>query len=591
MRSQRVFVAAAAMVAMLFLLTAPAAAQEEEKVGPNYGSVKNIIMMVPDGCQVSISTAARWFKGEDLYLDPYMRGMMKTYMSNSVITGSAAAATAFATGNKTTVRFLGVGPRPDDVLSTVPVPPEKDQYAPFASVLEGAKLFDKATGLISTSRITHATPAAFAVHIQDRGWDNEIMEHIVYNGVDVVFGGGERHLLPADEGGRRTDGENLKQVLLDRGYQYVTTADELAALSSGRAWGMFASSHMEADIDRAEFAPTQPSLAEMTAKAIELLSQDPDGFFLMVEGSQIDWAGHANDPIYMITDHLAFDDAFKAALDFAQQDGETLILAFPDHDTGGLTIGHNSADQAYTETTVEYVVGPLEGMQITAYGVSIKVDELGGATIANLRSAISEWWGLDITDDDAQAILDYMDSAGVYLDYAIAHVISERYTAFGWTTHGHTGTDVPIWAYGHGKPQGTLDNTELPKRAAGLFGFSLHSMRQLLFQDLSRYYPDFTLDTTDPENPVVKAGDCEMPVSKDYMMVGDAKAAFPMPGLTVHAPATDKVYVSLVAIAMMDGFNGGKAFAGSRDGFVENRLRELAVENGVDPDFAVSLLD
>ncbi len=268
--------------------------------------------------------------------------------------------------------------------------------------------------------------------------------------------------IPTDEGGRRTDGENLKSVLLDRGYQYVTTRDAMMGLSSGKAWGMFASSHMAADIDRAEFAPTEPSLAEMTTKAIELLSQDPDGFFLMVEGSQIDWAGHANDPIYMISDMVAFDEAFEVARQFAEQNPDTLVLAFPDHDTGGLTIGSYYNDLAYTATTVEDVIDPLRGMQLTGYGVAHKVDELGGATTANIRAAIAEWWGLDITDADAQEILDSMNSAGVYLDYAIA---------------------------------------------------------------------------------------------------------------------------------MMDGFNGGKAFAGSRDAFVKQRLRQLAVENGVDPDFAVSLLD
>ncbi|MEE4273023.1 MAG: alkaline phosphatase, partial [Thermoanaerobaculales bacterium] len=332
--------------------------------------VKNVIVLVPDGCSSSVFTAARWVKGEPLAIDGYASGMLQTWMANSIITGSAAAATAFATGEKTSVRFLGVGPRPDDVLSTFPAPPAEVQYAPIASVLEGAKVMGKATGLVATSRITHATPAAFAVHIHDRGLDNEIMEHIVYNGVDVVFGGGHRHLIPADQGGKRTDGENLETVLVDRGYEFVTTRDELMSASSDKVWGMFASSHMEADMDRAEFAPTEPSLAEMTTKAIEILSRDSDGFFLMVEGSQIDWAGHNNDPIYMITDTLAFDEAFQAAVDFAVSDGDTLVIAFPDHNTGAMAIGHNYTQNSYTATPVEDLTGPLAGMRISSFGVA-----------------------------------------------------------------------------------------------------------------------------------------------------------------------------------------------------------------------------
>jgi alkaline phosphatase len=458
-----------------------------------------------------------------------------------------------------------------------------------ASVLEGAKLLDKATGLVSTSRITHATPAAYAVHIHDRGMDNEIMEHIVYNNVDVVFGGAERHLLPDGvDGGRRTDGENLREVLLDRGYQYATDRYEMMALGSGKAWGMFASSHMEADIDRPYFAPDQPSIAEMTTKAIELLSQDPDGFFLMVEGSQVDWAGHVNDPIYMITDMLAFDEAFKAALDFAEQDGETLVLVFPDHDTGGLSIGSYYNDLHYTLTTVEDVIEPLQGMRVTAYGVEGAVDDLGGATIANLKSAISEWWDLDITDDDAQAILDYDRSD--YLSDAIANVISERYTAFGWTTHGHTGTDVPIWAYGPGEPVGTLDNTQVAGSTAAALGVSLDETQLVLFQDLAGF-SGYSLDWTDPENPVVTVGPCKLPVSKDVMTVDGISDPIQLPGLTVYAPETGRVYVSLPAIAMIDVFGSNNGFGPPPRNAIKKRLRELAREVGVDPNFAVSLLN
>jgi alkaline phosphatase len=556
--------------------------------------VKNVIMMVPDGCSSSVVTAARWYKGAPLNVDKHARGFMQTYMANSVITGSAAAATAFATGKKTTVRFLSVGPRPEDVLSTLPAPPEDVWYAPYATVLEGAKLMGKATGLISTSRITHATPAAYAAHIQDRGWDNDIMEHLVYNNVDVAFGGGKRHLLTTEAGGKRTDGEDLLQVLLDRGYQWVETRDQLSSLSSGKAWGMFASSHMAADIDRAEFAPDEPSLAEMTSKAIELLSQDPDGFFLMVEGSQVDWAGHANDPIHMITDFLAFDEAFGAALDFARADGDTLILAFPDHNTGGMAIGsyfqgYNNVGMYYTETTVEGLINPLLGMKISAYGVSQKIYEMGDATVANIKQGISDWWGLEITDEDAQAIIDGMENFDGSLDYAISRVISERYTVFGWTTHGHSAEDVPLWSYGPWKLVGTVDNTKLAKRAAKAMGINLDAIEEVLFQNVADHFESFTIDDSDPENLVLRVGNCSMPVSKD-MLNADGMGSFQMPGLTVHAPATDKCYVSIPAIAMIEAFNSQGATKAAADHALNEGLARVAERLQLDPATVEGLL-
>ncbi|MEA2115871.1 MAG: alkaline phosphatase [Thermodesulfobacteriota bacterium] len=159
----------------------------------HYGSADNVIVMIPDGCDETVQTVARWYKGEDLAVDTMQTGTVKTHMANSIIPGSAAAATAFASGHKTTARFIGVGPRTEDLLTGLE--PTADPYAPVATVLEAAQREGKATGIISTSRVTHATPAAFAAHVQDRGWDNDIMEHMVYNNVDVVFGGGARHLI------------------------------------------------------------------------------------------------------------------------------------------------------------------------------------------------------------------------------------------------------------------------------------------------------------------------------------------------------------------------------------------------------------
>lgn len=506
----------------------------------NPSGYKNIIFMVPDGCSQSIQTLARWYKGEDLTLDSMNAGMVRIDMANSVITGSAAAATAFACGEKTTVRFLGVGPRTDDLLSTFPEVDPENAYAPMASILELAKAKGKSTGLVATSRITHATPAAFASHIPDRGWDNEIMEHMVYNNLTVALGGGRRHLLPTALGGKRTDGENLEQVLIDRGYTIVTTKSEMdTAEGCSKLWGGFAMSHMDADIDRAPYHPEEPSIAEMTAKALEVLSRNKRGFFLMVEGSQVDWAGHNNDPIYMTTDFLAFDEAVKVAKDFADEDGDTLVLAFPDHNTGGMKIGHYNTSMPYTASTVEDLVAPLKGMKVTAGSVISEMD--GDYSEANMIVKIKQFWGIDATPADIVEITDLAGEVG--WSYALARVISRNHTLIGWTTHGHNGEDVPVWIYPYADAIGRIDNTEVPsvlvnwKSRSGPNG--LDELTENLYNDVDDVFPgEWTVDFSDPANPVLGIrGEARLPLSKDLLII-DGKE-YPLGSLVVYAPLRD----------------------------------------------------
>jgi alkaline phosphatase len=515
-------------------------------------NIKNVIVMVPDGCSYSIQTAARWYNEGPLNLDEIVTGTVATWMADSIITDSASAATAFSTGHKTSNGFISVGPRDDTLLTGFEATAEP--YVPIATVLEGAKLEGKATGLVATSRITHATPAAYGAHIESRNFENEIMEHLVYQDIDVVLGGGKRHLASS-----RTDGEDLQDVLIDRGYHFVETKLELDDINSGKVWGMFANSHMEADIDRSEFAPEQPSLAEMTQKAIDLLSQDKDGFFLMVEGSQVDWAGHANDPIYMITDFLAFDEAVGVALDFAKTDGKTLVIAFPDHNTGGLSIGSyyqneesNDIQLPYTATTIEGLVENLQDMKITSTGLVRKLNDLGPSpTNIQIKDVFGDWWGLDITDADIAA-MDLTDSN------SISEYISKTYTVFGWTTDGHNGEDVPLWAYApkDAVPAGHYDNTELAGIVAEALGFDLADVNDELFidveeagfadNDIGTSGDELYLDFTDPTNPVLEitTEDHEyiLPVYKDILIIdGNSEDPVYLNGVVVYASLADSL--------------------------------------------------
>ena len=521
--------------------------------GTAFAEVKNVIIMIPDGCSNSIQTLSRWYKGAPLASDEIVTGSVQTYMANSVITGSAAAATAFATGEKTTARFIGVAPKADDLL---PMDRFADYdadraYSPLATILEGAKLKGKTTGLVATSRITHATPAAFAAHIHDRGMDNELMEHMVYQGIDVVFGGGKRHLLTEADGGKRTDGENLYQYLIDTGYQFVETSEEMAAVNSGKVWGLFASSHMSSEIDREEETPTQPSLSEMTQKAIHLLSQNDEGFFLVVEGSQVDWAGHANDAAYMVSDFLVYDDAVRVALDFAKANPDTLLIAFPDHNTGAMSIGNSASDGTYTAITIDDVIGPLKGMKISSSALSGKIGD--DVTADTIKAQLLEWWGITATDADISEIISlYADGEGLTLDYAISEVISRNHTYIGWTTHGHNGEDVPLWSFGPHRPIGNFDNTELALIAAESMGIDLDKVNERLFVDLDTTGLTYELDTTtNPENPVVTIGSAVLPCSKNILTIDGTTHT--LEGLVVYAPETGKVYVPQQALNLITG--------------------------------------
>ena len=518
----------------------------------HHGSrIKNVIVMIPDGCDETVQTVARWYKGADLQVDKMAIGAVKIHMADSIITDSASAATAFACEQKTSNGFLGVGPNPETLLSIYSPEQMAPPYAPVASVLEAAKMAGKATGVVATSRITHATPAAFYTHVENRNWPNDIMEHLVYNDVDVAFGGGKRHLLLKADGGKRSD-EDLMSVLLERRYQFVNTEEEMQAIRSGKVFGLFAMSHMQPDIDRKYFAENEPSLAEMTAKAIELLSRDRDGFFLMVEGSQVDWAGHNNDPIYMTTDFIAFDDAVKVACDFADQDGQTVVMAFPDHNTGGMKIGHYTTAVGYTETKIEDLVDPLLGMKISSPGLVAKLEN---DTDDELIAKVAEYWSLNISQDDVDEIRELEPSVG--LAYALARVLSKNYTVIGWTTHGHNGETVPLWIYGMDAPVGTIDNTYLATMAAKAMNVDLEKTTQYLYVDLETVTSDYVIEG-DPdniddygmvENLVLKVKGAELPISKDYMVYKNHTIT--LPGITVYAPHTGKVYVSKKALKIL----------------------------------------
>jgi alkaline phosphatase len=293
---------------------------------------RNIILFIGDGMGAAHRQAARLAAGGQLAMDRLpVQGGFYTGSANSAVTDSAAAATAMATGVKTYNGLLGMSPD-QTVLTTI---------------LEQARHQGKSVGLITNTKVTHATPAGFAAHVPDRRMFTAIAGQMAAAGIDVLLGGGEDDFLPDSATGcfpgkgHRTDHRNLIEEMRKSGYTCVCGPEEFSALQpakAGKLLGLFSDDGME--------RPFAPTLADMTAKALAILGKDPDGFFLMVEGGQIDWAGHDNDAANAIGDTLDLDRAVAVAAGFAARDGRTLLIVTADHETGGMAVSARPTGRA-----------------------------------------------------------------------------------------------------------------------------------------------------------------------------------------------------------------------------------------------------
>lgn len=484
---------------------------------PNNPQVKNIIMMIPDGQSVTDTTLARWYKGgEPLAVDEMACGLVRTYSSDAPIADSAPSGTAYATGFKSHTGFVGVLPDANTMPGMKPLA-EEFRRKPIASILEAAQLLNKGTGMIATSEIMHATPADFSAHDPSRKNYDNLSEQEVYQGIDVVLGSGEYYLKP--EG--RSDGENLVDELKNMGYDYITTPEEMKNTVSSKVWGMFAPKDLAYEMDRD--ASKQPSLAEMTSKAIDILSQNENGFFLIIEGSKIDWASHANDPIGIISDTLAYDDAVKVALDFAKQVGSTVVISVTDHGNGGMTIGNKATDDDYDKRTLAEFIEPLKKATRTGEGV----EKLFNSDKSNIAEIMAEYYGItDLTEEEIEEIKNTESGS---MNYTVGPMISKR-SNIGWTTNGHTGEDVPLYIYapdGCKKLGGLVENTDIANYMAELFGIKLSDATDRLFVPVrlaaEAKAAEVAWNTEDELNPVVvitKGSDeIRIPVNKNLAYV------------------------------------------------------------------------
>jgi alkaline phosphatase len=282
---------------------------------------RNLILMIGDGMGVAQVSAHRLANPSTHFNRFAVSGFSVTRSADRLVTESAAAATALSTGTRTKNGRLAV-----DSSSTA-----------LQTVLEYAASLGKSTGIVATCAVTHATPAAFLAHNASRKNEDDIARQIAGGGVSVLIGGGRQHFLPKERGGGRLDGLDLLSAMADNGYAIMDSLRPVPERFQRIAMLLAQEALPAAGLRSA-------TLGDLAETAITVLQRNRKGFFLMIEGSQIDWACHENDFPRMLREMAEFDSAVGRVLDFAERDGSTLVVVTADHETGGLSLQGKAVD-------------------------------------------------------------------------------------------------------------------------------------------------------------------------------------------------------------------------------------------------------
>ena len=310
---------------------------------------KNIILMIGDGMGLAHAYSAMTANRGHLYLENFKNcGFSKTYSSDDYITDSGAGGTALACGVKTYNGAIGVDP----------------DKKPVQNIRELAEKKGLKTGMVTTSAITHATPATFLAHVASRSSYEDIAAEFLKTNIDVFIGGGVNNFE------KRKDGRNLSNELKTKGYQVLYNMGDIQKVKSGKLAGLTAADHNPPMPERGDM------LVPATETAINLLSQSKKGFFLMVEGSEIDFLAHENITPGVVLETLDFDKAVGAALKFAASNGETLVIVTADHETGGMTL--NGGDYKTGMVTAKYTSGEHTGVAVPIYAFGPGAEQFGG---------------------------------------------------------------------------------------------------------------------------------------------------------------------------------------------------------------------
>ena len=497
-----------AVVASALVVTLAVLYQQKDFVLSKPVGKRNLIFMVSDGMGPTSLSLTRSFRqvqsslpiDDILFLDHHHVGSSRTRSTSSLITDSAAGATAFSCGLKS---YNGA-------ISVLP------DHSPCGTVLEAAKKAGYMTGLVVTTRITDATPACFASHVQKRSYEDKIAEqmtgisHPMGRVLDLMLGGGRCHFLPNSSTGHSSCREDDKDIVTlaqkQEGWNYIDNRALFDALRGGLVaklplLGLFADTDIPYEVDRAypDNNAEYPSLDEMARTALTALTEatknSDKGFFLMIEGSRIDHAGHGNDPVAQVHEVMAYDTAFQSVVEFLEKDKtQGVLIGTSDHETGGLATARQLHDtypiyQWFSDKLVnashsaEYLARQLEDHRSTNPEPAVTNNYIKETILAE---------GLGITDPSTHEMDRLTDSTDPWpISYLLADMISRR-AQVGWSTHGHSAVDVNIYASSpkDGKALiGNHENTEV--------GDFLQDYLDLSVDDITKELNDYVSSDAD----------------------------------------------------------------------------------------------
>lgn len=440
---RRKFLKGSALLSGLFALNPLdlLASSPEKNLSSTKGTAKNIIFMISDGMSSGTLAMADLYSRRilgkstnwmNLYLEnKASRALMDTASASSIVTDSAAASSAFGGGTRVKNGVLNTGPN-------------GEKYLP---IWQEYKKKGKKAGCVTTVTITHATPAGFCINSEKRSAEPEIAEMYAEIGFDVMMGGGDEFFNPE----KRKDKKDVYAVYKQKGYQIAKERSDLKNVQKNKPLlGVFNTGGLPYSIDRQNISSLQntPTLAEMAKTAIDQMKDHKQGFVLQIEGGKVDWAAHANDVAALIHDQLAFDEAIKTVMDFAEKDGNTLVIITTDHGNANPgTIYDAEANKKFEsiaqyKNTNEYLLNALHA----------------DFNLQQIKDLVYETNKFSLTDKEALELLGFYNGLekedGLYnykkLPYKLFSEIQKKHNSVGWISMDHSGDYVELAMYGPG---------------------------------------------------------------------------------------------------------------------------------------------
>lgn len=410
----------------------------------NPGGAKNIIFLVSDGMSDGTLTmadlmrrrqegrASNWIQ---LYEEGRVqRSLMDMAAANSIVTGSAAGSSSWGSGHRVDNTVLNMNSSGDE----------------YRTILEIFRDAGKGTGLVTTTRITHATPAGFGINMPERWMEDEIADQYLEREYDVLMGGGRRHFVPD----QRDDDRNLLSAFQQKGYRVAESKSDLQDWDrSGPILGTFYDTHLPYVLDHKNIARHQkqvPRLPAMTDAALQRLDRNDDGFLLQIEGGRVDHGAHINDTAGLLYDQIEFDRTIGRVLDFVEGRDDTLVIITTDH--GNANPAVNATGDKYGESTPMF--DRVADFQYTNDWILSELDET--STHREIRDRVETAWQFSITRDEAELLQDALRG-----QYEAAYrkksdpqlllgAIQANYTAVNWLSGDHTSDYVELAALGPG---------------------------------------------------------------------------------------------------------------------------------------------